>query len=159
MGIFDAFKKKSKEEKEKERMEKIRESGKFGEKQFEYDNALFELKRTPYGKDYEKPVTDRNGRRRTESWEVKMNNSPLSKKQKKTKGLWVRRYVMTPHGYERSTEDRSGNLYEPVTFTKNRITKYKKVKKSKGHVILDSLLGSGSSRSRKKSGSSNVRFF
>ncbi len=145
MGIFDSVRKLTKKEKNKERMQKIRESGKDGEKTFENENMLSNVKRTYTGSDYEVTVRDSSGRIRKEKWEVKKNNSPLSKRQKETHGLKVKRYRDTPYGKESTIEDRYGNEYKQDVVT-GKTTRVRKRDKS----MLTSLFESNSSSKPKK---------
>src|SRR4029077_13670449 len=127
-------------------MRKIRESGKFGEEQFRNENAFSDIKKRHHGRDFDKTMTDYRGRKRTERWEVKRNNSPLSEKQKKTWGLKIRRYVDTEYGFvESRTEDRNGNRLEQDAFT----GKWKKAKKHQDN--LGNMFGTGSLVKRSKS--------
>lgn len=142
MGFFDAFK-KTKKEASRETMRKIRESGKQGERNFEWDNALSRIKKVHRGRDYDKYVRDSSGRIRREPHEVKRNNSPLSKVQKKTWGLKVDRYVDTPYGTQKITENRAGERLEQDPLTGKWSKKRKKDR-------LASIFGSGSSEGRKR---------
>jgi hypothetical protein len=144
LGIFDILRKSTKKEIKHDRMRKIRESGKDGERHFEQDNAFSEIKRVHHGADYVKPVRDSAGRIRNEPHEVKRNNSPLSKLQKKTHGLKVDRYVDTPYGTVKKTYNRNGDQIKQDAFT----GKWQKVKK-RDSSGFDSMFGAGgSSRSR-----------
>jgi hypothetical protein len=144
LGFFDFLKGHDNHE----RMRKIRESGRFGEEQFRNDNAFSDIKKRHHGRDFDKTVTDYQGRKRTERWEVKRNSSPLSEKQKKTRGLKVRRYVDTKYGFvESRTEDKNGNRLEQDVFS----GKWKKAKKHQDN--LDNMFGAGSSGKQKKTGS------
>jgi|APSaa5957512535_1039671.scaffolds.fasta_scaffold03375_13 hypothetical protein len=145
MGIFDSVRKLTKKEKSKERMEKIRESGKQGERNFERDNTFSKIKRVHHGADYEVTVRDSAGRERTEKHEVKRNNSPLSKLQKKTHGLKVDRYEKTPLGDVRKTYNRNGDELKKDPWT----GKWNKVRK-KDKSMLTSLFESNSSSKSKK---------
>jgi hypothetical protein len=50
----------------------------------------YEVERTGIGSDHKRSIRDPiTGRKRTEVWEEKRNNSPLSERQKKTRGLKV----------------------------------------------------------------------
>jgi hypothetical protein len=139
MGFFDCLKGNS----DNDRMRKIRESGRFGEDQFRNENAFSDIKRRHHGRDFDKPVRDSRGRTRIEKWEVKRNNSPLSEKQKKTRGLKVRRYVDTKYGFvEGRTEDKNGNRLEQDVFT----GKWKKAKKQDN---FSNMFGSSSSEPRR----------
>lgn len=146
MGIFDIFRKPTKNENHHERMEKIRESGKQGERHFEYDNALSRYKRVHQGADYVKYVRDSAGRTRKEPHEVKRNNSPLSKKQKKTWGLKVDRYIDTPYGVEKVTENRAKERLKQDPLT----GKWHKVRK-RDTSGLSSFLGTSSTKKQKQS--------
>lgn len=75
MGFFGLCNNSSKKERNHERMRKIRESGRSGEEQFRYENALSDIKKRHHGRDFDKTVTDSRGRQRTERWEVKRNSS------------------------------------------------------------------------------------
>lgn len=171
MGFFDAFK-KTKKEVSHETMRKIRESGKQGERHFEWDNALSKIKKVHRGRDYDKYVRDSSGRIRREPHEVKRNNSPLSKAQKKTWGLKVDRYVDTPYGIQKITENRAGERLEQNPLTGKWSKKRKRdrsssmlgasyserpkhaSKKTKNKPLV-SLFGSSSSNKRKKSSANN----
>ena len=148
MGIFDSMRKLTKKEKSKERMENIRESGKQGERNFERDNIFSKIKRVHHGADYEVTVRDSAGRERTEKHEVKRNNSPLSKLQKKTHGLKVDRYEKTPLGDVRKTYNRNGDELkkDPLTGKWNKVRKRDK-------SMLTSLFESNSSSKPKKTSS------
>ncbi len=166
MGFFDAFKKRSGNISNKERMRKIRQSGKDGEEQFRRDKMFSNIERKHHGKDFVEKETDWTGKTREIPWEVKRNNSPLSPKQKRTRNLHVRRYVDTPYGVESRTEDKHGNKLEHNMLS----GKYEKVKK-RNNVLswfssdsttkkrksnsFDNLFGSGSSSKPKKSCSSS----
>ncbi len=126
MGLFDIFRKNSKNLSNKERMRKIRQSGKYGEDQFRRDKVLSDIERKYHGKDFVEKKTDWTGKTREIPWEVKRNNSPLSPKQMKTRNLHVRRYVDTKYGTEARTEDKYGNRLEHNIFS----GKWEKIKKS-----------------------------
>jgi hypothetical protein len=142
MGIFDVFRNRSDPISRKEKMRKIRQSGKDGEEQFRRDKAFSNIERKHHGKDFEEKVRDYDGKTRKIPWEVKRNNSPLSPKQKKTRNLHVRRYVDTPYGVESRTEDKHGNKLEHNILS----GKYEKVKKTNSF----SLFGSDSNTKKKK---------
>ena len=150
MGFFDRVKKLTK----KEKMEKIRESGKQGEKNFERDNMFSKVKRVYHGADYEVEVRDSIGRIRKEKHEVKRNNSPLSKLQKKTHGLKVDRYEETPFGDVKKTYNRNGDELKKDPLT----GKWSKVKK-RDKSVLTSFFESQSSRKPKKSSRSSMDSF
>ncbi|MGY5143199.1 MAG: hypothetical protein ACW9XH_01835 [Candidatus Nitrosopumilus sp. bin_32a] len=143
MGFFDAFKKHSGNISNKERMRKIRQSGKDGEEQFRRDKMFSNIERRHHGKDFVEKKTDWTGKTHETPWEVKRNNSPLSPKQKRTRNLHVRRYVDTPYGVESRTEDKHGNKLEHNMLS----GKYEKVKKSNTF----SWFGSDSSTKKQKS--------
>ena len=148
MGLFDVFRKGSDSISNRERMRKIRQSGRDGEEQFERDKIFSNIERKHHGKDYVEKVSDWTGKTRKIPWEVKRNNSPLSSKQKRTRNLHVRRYVDTPYGVESRTEDKHGNRLEHNMLS----GKYEKVQKQRS---IGSLFGSGSSSKRKKSSGSS----
>lgn len=107
-------------------MRKIRESGEEGQRYFEQDNAFSNVKRVHHGADYVKTVRDSAGRIRKEPHEVKRNNSPLSKKQKKTWGLKVDRYSNTQYGFvEKRTYNRFGDEIhqDPLTGRWSKVKK------------------------------------
>jgi hypothetical protein len=86
-------------------------------------------KRRAVGSDYERTVTDPyTGRKHTERWEMKRNDSPVSKTQKNTRGLKVYRSYdpspKRPFG-ETKVEDKHGNELERDMFS----GKYRKVPK------------------------------
>ena len=149
MGFFDIFKTKSNHVSNKERMRKIRQSGKDGEAQFERDKMFSNIKRKPHGRDYDEYQTDWSGKTRRIPWEVKRNNSPLSPKQKKTRNLHVRRYIDTPYGVESKTEDKHGNQLEHNILT----GKYEKVKKRNTLSWFSSDSNSKKRKSKKSSDS------
>lgn len=141
MGFLDFLRGNGKHD----RMRKIRESGRLGEDQFRNENAFSEIRRRHHGRDFDKPVRDSMGRTRNEPWEVKRNNSPLSEKQKKTRGLKVRRYVDTEYGFvEARTEDKNGNRLEQDMFT----GKWKKAKKRDSFGTMFGVSSSESKRRR-----------
>ncbi len=144
MGFFDKFR-------NKDRMEKIRQSGRDGEEQFRRDNMFSDIKRKHHGKDFEEHTTDWTGKTTKTSWEVKRNKSPLSKKQMRTRNLHVRRYVDTGYGMvESRTEDKHGNRLE-----QNMLSgKWEKVKKQDYSGLFSS---SSSSKPKKKSSSSTKK--
>jgi hypothetical protein len=111
MGLSGIFGKRSSLS-NKERMKKIRQSGKEGEAQFRRDKFLSNIERRYHGKDFVEKKTDWDGKTHETPWEVKRNNSPLSPKQKRTHNLHVRRYVDTKYGVESRTEDKHGNRLE-----------------------------------------------
>jgi len=129
-------------------MRKIRESGEDGHRHFERDNAFSNIKRVHHGADYVKTVRDSAGRVRQEPHEVKKNNSPLSKLQKKTHGLKVDRYVDTPYGPVRKTENRNGEEIKQDPFT----GKWKKVRKRDNSGFSGQLGYGGVSKSKKQGG-------
>ena len=149
MGFFDIFRNRSDPVSKREKMRKIRESGKSGEEQFRRDNFLNDIERKHHGRDFDEKTRDSRGRTRRIPWEVKRNNSPLSKKQKKTRNLHVRRYVDTPYGVESRTEDKHGNRLEHNMFT----GKWEKVKKQKSSGF--SFFGSNQTSKKRKSKSSD----
>jgi len=150
LGIFNIFRKPSKKEIRRERMEKIRERGKETERWSEQDNAFSPYRKTHVGADYVKTVHDSAGRERKEPHEVKRNNSPLSKKQKKTRGLKVDRYFDTQYGVERRTYNRAGEELKKDPLT----NKWEKVRK-RDSSRWSSLLGSNTPSRPKKSSSFN----
>ena len=168
MGLFDGLRNLSRKERTRERMRKIRESGKEGERRFEQDNAFSKVKRVHHGADYEKIVHDSAGRERKIPYEVKQNDSPLSKLQKKTHGLRVIRYVNGPYGKVKKMYNRNNEEIQEVPFT-NRVKKVRKQNRSIFNVQLgsggisqsrprsssgfDSMFGLGGSSSRRKSSS------
>ena len=91
------------------------EIGKEGEDYAKADLAMnhHEVKRAPVGSDFE--TRDRDlltGKEKRQKWEVKVNNSPLSERQKQTKGLKVIRLRETQFGYEKTIENRRGEKLE-----------------------------------------------
>lgn len=87
------------------------ERGKDIENEFKFQSEMqgHEVTRTGIGSDYKRKRVDPfTGRQHTEKWEVKRNNSPLSKRQKKTWGLKVYRSTDTPFGAETRVENRRG---------------------------------------------------
>lgn len=158
MGFLDYFKKNqekaSKKEKTKRRMQKIRYSGKEGERTFENEKMFSNIQRTGTGSDYEEEIRDSAGRKRKRKWEVKKNNSPLSKRQKVTHGLRVKRYIDTgPFTRESRIEDRKGNEYREDVFSGKLI----KVKKRKSEGIFENNTKKKTSKkTTKKKSSSNI---
>jgi len=115
------------------------------ERQFEQENTFSKIKRTGKGSDYEKEVTDSRGKKVKEKWEVKRNNSPLSKTQKQTKGLKVYRFRDdAPLGSQVTIEDKKGNELKKDIFT----GKWKKVKKETNAGF--SFFGSNSDTPKKR---------
>jgi hypothetical protein len=146
LGFFDIFRKRSDPISNRERMRKIRESGKDGEEQFRRDNVFSNIERKHHGRDFDEHQTDWTGKTiKKIPWEVKKNDSPLSPKQKKTRNLHVRRYVDTQYGRESRTEDKHGNKLEHNMFT----GKWEKVKKQKTSGF--SLFGDDSNPKKKSS--------
>ena len=145
MGFLDNLRKKlTKKERTEERMQKIRESGKQGERNFERDNTFSKIKRVYHGADYEVTVRDSAGRERKEKHEVKRNNSQVSKLQKKTHGLKVDRYEKTLFGDVHKTENRNGDEIKKDPMT----GKWKKVRK-RDSSVFGGLSSSGSSNKPK----------
>jgi len=158
MGFTDFFRKKTNVDR-----------GKEIEKQFEAEQAWSgkKLKRTGRGSDYKTINRDIfTGKKNIEYWEVKRNNSRLSKLQKKTKNLKVYRARDTPLGNEVTVEDKRGNRLvkdwsgkwqkekknnENSWFGSNNSTKKKKTKQNDS---LSKMFGSSSSGGRKKSSDS-----
>lgn len=138
MGFFDIFKKHNVER------------GKEAEDHFRNSEEMWgaEIRRKPVGSDFEKierdPLTGKITRR--ERWEVKRNNSPLSERQKKTKGLKVARYKDGIFGPEKTVEDRRGNKLDYDPFT----GRYERQKKSEHNMF-----GESSSSSKRKSSSAD----
>jgi hypothetical protein len=137
LGLFDLFKKKHQTE-----------IGKDGENYARNRLAMNhdKVERDPVGSDFK--TTDHNpitGKRRVERYEVKVNNSRLSEKQKQTKGLKVMRLKETPFGYEERIENRNGDKLE-YDYFRGRYVRSKKQESD--------LFGFGSSepirRSRKR---------
>ena len=64
MGFFDGFKRKSSYISNKERMRKIRESGRSGEERFRRDEMFSDIERRHHGKDFVKKHTDWTGKTR-----------------------------------------------------------------------------------------------
>jgi len=139
------------------------ERGKECEDQFRTENEMFgdKIKRTGVGSDFEReklsdPLT---GKTRKEKWEIKRNNSPLSKRQKQTRGLKVARYRDNGFGgFEVSVENRKGEKLEKNLFT----GKYEKVpKRQRGPFGLNNstLCGESASSSRSKRHKSNDDLF
>jgi hypothetical protein len=151
LKISDVFKKPRKKNKVQERMKKIRESGKDGELYFEQDNALANIERVHHGADYERTVHDSAGRERKVPYEVKRNNSPLSKLQKKTRGLRVVKYINTPYGKVKKMYDRFGNEKEENPLN----GKFERVRK-RGTALIKSLLESNSGSKPRKSRNLNL---
>jgi hypothetical protein len=104
-------------------------------------------KRRAVGSDYERTVTDPyTGKKHTERWEMKRNNSPLSKRQKQTRGLKVYRSIDTPLGSKVRIENKNGEELERNLFT----GKYNKVPKRDSDPFgLNALGGSSSSKPRR----------
>lgn len=148
MGLFDIFGKGSSLS-NKERMRKIRQSGKDGEEQFRQDKFLSNIERRHHGKDFVEKEKDWTGKTHETPWEVKRNNSPLSPKQKRTRNLHVRRYVDTPYGVESRTEDKHGNRLEHNIFS----GKWEKVK---NRPNLFGLSSNDSSKPKKRKSSSSI---
>ena len=151
-GIFDNYQKLTKRERNREQMDKIRQSGKDGERHFEQDNTFSKIERVHHGADYQKTVHDSSGRERVVPYEVKRNNSPLSRLQKKTRGLRVVKYIDTPYGQVKKMYDRFGNEKRENPLT----NKFERVRKR--DTLEGGLLGFGSSSKPKKPISSNKKF-
>lgn len=151
MGLFDSiFGKKSNVERGREKEDQFRsEREMMGE----------EVRRTGIGSDFETvhcdPFTGRISERHKH--EIKRNNSPLSKRQKKTRGLIVHRYIDGKDafgiGSQHRVEDKHGNELERDMFT----GKYRR----KDRDTFGDMFGAGpssrslSSKSRRRSSSSD----
>jgi hypothetical protein len=140
LGIFDIFKRSN------------TERGKEVEDEWRVNQEIQgnNYRRRAIGSDYERTIVDPyTGRRRTERWEMKRNDSPLSETQKKTRGLKVyRSYDPSPEHPFGGTriENSRGEELERNIFT----GKYRKVlKKEKDPIGLNTLGKSSSSKSRK----------
>ncbi|MEW6604247.1 MAG: hypothetical protein AB1351_06110 [Thermoproteota archaeon] len=142
MGVLDIFKKKKRHQ---------TEIGKDGENYAE--NRLSwshgKVERDPVGSDYRTTDVDPlTGKRKYQRYEVKVNNSRLSEKQKQTKGLRVIRLRETPLGYQETLENRRGDRLE-YDYLRGRYRAVPKHRESQ----LD-FLGTGGSSARKRKSSS-----
>lgn len=136
MGIFDIFKKTNVER------------GKEAEDDFRTQSEIqgYKVKRKPIGSDFERSERDPfTGKIHKERWEVKRNSSPLSKRQKATRGLKVARYKDGILGPELRVEDRKGNELRRDVFT----GRYQRVRKQDNDPFgINELLG-GSEKPRR----------
>ena len=109
MGIIDFL--RAKQQTQVERGQEV-------EREFKTNKEITgaRVKRTGIGSDHKVTYTDAmTGKKRSELWEEKRNNSPLSKRQKQTPGLKVyRRYDPSPERPfgETRVENRRGDKLE-----------------------------------------------
>ena len=104
--MWDLFK-RSKKQRKREILEQNRENGKHAEDMYRREADLYgiDYKRTGKGHDFEEKRYDwQTGKTRKVKVEVKSNDAPLSKLQKKTrkknpKNYEVRRYNTSPFGF------------------------------------------------------------
>ena len=136
------------------------ERGKDVEKDFEAQSKMqgYDVERTGIGSDHKRSYRDFSGKKHTEVWESKRNDSPLSKRQKKTPGLKVYRSYdpspKRPFG-ETRVEDRRGNELQRDIFT----GKYKCVPKRQESNPFDFGFGSSSGQTRKRRKKDDFSFF
>lgn len=105
------------------------------------------VERTGIGSDFKRTRVDPlTGRKTTEYWETKRNNSPVSKRQMKTRGLKVYREIDGPLGPQSRIEDKRGNELQRNMFT----GKLERVRKADSDPFgINSMLGGGSTSSRR----------
>ena len=104
--MWDIFK-RSKKQRKRDILEQNRENGKHAEDMYRREADLYgiDYKRTGKGHDFEEKRYDwQTGKTRKVKAEVKSNDAPLSKLQKKTrkknpKNYEVRRYSTSPFGF------------------------------------------------------------
>ena len=130
------------------------ERGKDVETDFDTQSRMqgYDVKRTGIGSDHKRSYRDLSGKKHTEVWESKRNDSPLSERQKKKPALKVYRSYdpspKRPFGVTR-VEDRRGNELKRDVFT----GKYKRVPKRQESNPFDfgfSSSSSGQTRKRRK---------
>ena len=109
--MWDIFK-RSKKQRKRDILEQNRENGKHAEEMYRREADLYgiDYKRTGKGHDFEEKRYDwQTGKTRKVKVEVKSNDAPLSKLQKKTrkknpKNYEVRRYSTSPFGFIQNTQ-------------------------------------------------------
>jgi hypothetical protein len=141
LGLFDAFKKKKRHQ---------TEIGKAGENYARERLAWShgKVERDPVGSDFKTTDPDlMTGKRKVQRYEVKVNNSRLSERQKQTKGLKVIRLRETPFGYEESLENKRGERLEHNYLT-GRDERVPKARKNDPFGI-NSMLGMDTPRPRR----------